>query len=294
MTIVALLVVYSLLIVIASLAGGLVPLLVRLTHQRMQLALSFVAGAMLGVGLLHLIPHAMLELSSIDQVVAWALTGFLAMFFIERFFAFHHHDISESEAHALDAPSAQNHDHAHHHRITWTGAAIGMALHSLMDGIALAASVEAEAGASTALSVAGLGTFFVVFLHKPFDALTLGTLLAATHRSPRARHWVNVLFALLVPGGMMLFVSGIGARTDPSNALIGAALAFSGGTFLCIASSDLLPELQFHQHDRFKLSFALLLGIAAAWAIGQVEGSHHGRLDHAPHHHSAAPIGHRH
>ena len=40
------------------------------------------------------------------------------------------------------------------------------------------------------------------------------------------------------------------------------ALAFSAGTFLCIALSDLLPELQFHSHDRLPLSVALLTGFA--------------------------------
>ena len=50
-----------------------------------------------------------------------------------------------------------------------------------------------------------------------------------------------------------------------------AALAFSAGTFLCIALSDLLPELQFHQHDRVKLSAALLAGIALAWGAARVE-----------------------
>ncbi len=38
------------------------------------------------------------------------------------------------------------------------------------------------------------------------------------------------------------------------------ALAFSAGTFLCIALSDLLPELQFHSHDRLKLSISLIAG----------------------------------
>jgi zinc and cadmium transporter len=37
--------------------------------------------------------------------------------------------------------------------------------------------------------------------------------------------------------------------------------------FLCISLCDLLPELQFHGHDRFKLTMALLLGLALAWGI---------------------------
>lgn len=45
-----------------------------------------------------------------------------------------------------------------------------------------------------------------------------------------------------------------------TSTLTAVALSFSAGTFLCIALSDLLPELQFHSHDRFKLSVALLAG----------------------------------
>ena len=53
--------------------------------------------------------------------------------------------------------------------------------------------------------------------------------------------------------------------------IIGAALAFSAGAFICIALSDLLPEVQFHSHDRAKLTVAFLLGIALAYAIGSIE-----------------------
>ena len=53
--------------------------------------------------------------------------------------------------------------------------------------------------------------------------------------------------------------------------MLGYALGFCAGTFLCIASSDLLPELQFHSHDRFKLSAALLAGLAVAVIIGLFE-----------------------
>ncbi|MHC5114353.1 MAG: ZIP family metal transporter, partial [Planctomycetota bacterium] len=93
--------VYCALILLASLAGGWIPHLVRLTHRRMELALSFVSGVMLGVALLHLLPHAILEQGAagdghdhgtLDPVMLWMLAGFLGLFLIERFFSFHHHD----------------------------------------------------------------------------------------------------------------------------------------------------------------------------------------------------------
>jgi hypothetical protein len=49
-----------------------------------------------------------------------------------------------------------------------------------------------------------------------------------------------------------------------------------------------LPELQFHRHDRALLSFALLLGLALAWAIGLVESHGHGHV-HSTDHHLEAP-----
>ncbi len=69
--------------------------------------------------------------------------------------------------------------------------------------------------------------------------------------------------------------------TSYSTLLISAALAFSAGMFMCIALSDLLPELQFHQHDRLKLSVALLLGLALAWGISRLEAKSHDHSEQA-------------
>jgi zinc and cadmium transporter len=52
-------------------------------------------------------------------------------------------------------------------------------------------------------------------------------------------------------------------------------LAFAAGTFLSIAASDLLPELQFHAHDRGKLSMALLAGVGISALIGSIETTGH-------------------
>ena len=90
--------IYSLLCVVASLSGGWVPLVVTLTHRRMQIAISFVSGMILGIGLLHLLPDSLEILGSIDHVVGWVLAGFLFMFFLERFFHFHHHDVPEGDS----------------------------------------------------------------------------------------------------------------------------------------------------------------------------------------------------
>jgi zinc and cadmium transporter len=301
---VLLLILYCLLILCASLAGGLIPTLVRLTHTRMQVATSFVAGLMLGVGVLHLLPHAFFQLDSIDRTVAWLLGGFLVMYLIQRFFHFHHHDVPEEAPEGREA--CCDHDHSHPHEaqqisvrhdhtlaeksarhLSWSGAALGLTLHTLIDGIALAASVQAEALHGEVGLLLGLGTFLVIILHKPFDALAIATLMAAGGWSKRWRHAVNASFALMIPVGVIFFHLGAGAIADEGGAYLGAALAFAAGTFICIAASDLLPELQFHAHDRFKLSVALVAGLALSVAIGLFETAGHDH--HHDHDHDLMP-----
>jgi len=214
------------------------------------------------------------------------------MFFIERFFCFHHHDVPHPP-HEEAAAGEHRHRAGHPdgcaavadeaHRLTWAGAAIGLSVHTIVNGIALAASVEVGSRGGHVAAVAGLGTFLVIFLHKPFDAMTITTLMTVGAWSTAAKHLVNGLFALMIPVGVILFYLGLAHAHEGGN-LVAYALAFSAGTFICISTSDLLPELQFHTHDRPALSLALILGLSLAWIIGLVEphGHGHGQSGHPP------------
>jgi zinc and cadmium transporter len=275
-----LLVVYCLLVLLASLAGGWLLLVIRPTHARLQIAISLVAGLMLGIALLHFLPDAAAQLQSVDRTATWVLGGFLAMFFLQRFFHFHHHDSPEGDPEdCCHEPAEAGDPHQAHHahaladksakQLTWVGTALGLTLHSLLDGLALAAAVTA--GMQGHARLAGLGVALVVILHKPFDAMAVSTLMTAGGSSRSSRHLLNGLFALVTPIGAALFYLGANQFADSNAAFLGCSLAFCAGTFLCIASSDLLPELQFHSHDRFKLSTALLAGLAVAVLIKQLE-----------------------
>jgi len=276
-----LLAVYCVLVLLASLAGGWLLLLIHLTHTRLQMAVSFVAGLMLGIALLHFLPDAAEQLHSLDRTVNWLLGGFLVMFFVQRFFHFHHHDLPEGDPEdCCDPDAAHAHDHGEHahtladksaKQLSWVGTALGLTLHSLLDGLALAAAVAA--GAQGHAPLAGLGVALVVILHKPFDAMAVSTLMHAGGKSKFSRHVLNGLFALASPLGAALFYFGASHFADTHGAVLGCSLAFCAGSFLCIASSDLLPELQFHSHDRFKLSVMLLAGIFVAILIGQLESA---------------------
>lgn len=313
-----LVVIYCVLIVTASLFGGWLPTQIRLTHTRMQLMMSFVAGLMLGVALLHLLPHAAAELPSLDQAAMATLVGLLAMFFLIRMFHFHQHGPVAGPKPAKEEPvPAHDHHHDHHHDhqcdhdhghsnehhqpephaaavqeahshghpYGWIGLAFGLALHTALDGVALAASVQAESHATSLTALFGLGTFLAVALHKPLDAMSITTMMSAGGWSIQWRQLANLGFALMCPLGAALFWLSSSFWLGSQHAILGYALAFSAGVFLCISLGDLLPEVHFHSHDRVTLSAVLLLGVAIAYGIELLPGHSHQHDVHpmAPH-----------
>ena len=82
-----------------------------------------------------------------------------------------------------------------------------------------------------------------------------------------ARTWTNVGFAVLCPVVTIASFGGVELLGPEEGAVIGYVLSFAAGAFLCIALSDLLPEIHFHSHDRGKLIVSLLVGISLAYVL---------------------------
>ena len=153
---------YCAAIALFSLIGGMLPGLVRMTHTRVQLIMSFVSGMMLGVAFYHLLPHAIVLFpvpGPADAAVWWLMIGLVVMLLLLRIFHFHQHDFSDD-------------DHAHHHhpqpddgvaahQLSWVGIALGLGVHSLIDGVALGAALQ-TAHAAGPTGLLGLGVFLAV------------------------------------------------------------------------------------------------------------------------------------
>lgn len=293
------LIIYCALILIASVVGGMIPAMVRLTHRRLQFGLALVAGVMLGVGLLHMLGHAVEmafeeEGASIHGVMIAALCGFLLMFLLERFFCFHHHETEDEHGRTCghthdDGDACEEDAPSHSHAFGWLGAFFGLSIHTLIAGFALGAAVYAsvpmeESGPANAIATTGgllgIGVFLGIIFHKPFDSFTVVALMRREKMPPLSMHLVNGLFALVVPLGVVVFLVSADL-TEAASHYTALALAFSAGTFICIAASDLLPELQFHSHDRFGITVAFILGLAIAWGSGLFEAGHHHHHDHS-------------
>ena len=321
-----LLFIYCVLIAMSSLLGGYLPSLVKLTHSRMQFLVSLIGGLMLGVAIFHQLPHAVEAMAgsgqghafALDWCVGWLMVGLLTTFFMLRMFHFHNHEPVATDDdrdhlcghdhdhdHDLDCLAKHDHDHdaGHHHShhptqgASWIGIFLGLSIHTLIDGGALAANVKADAlhGGESVAWLLGLGTFLGVVLHKPLDSLSITTLMAAGGWSLRARTLVNIGYGLMCPLGAAAFYFGLQQFGPSQDVILAAALAFSAGVFLCISLSDLLPEVQFHSHDRARLSLALLVGVGLAYGIGYLEPAHtHGQGGGAAHQGEGHSHGHGH
>jgi zinc and cadmium transporter len=299
--------IYSLLIPIVSLLGGHLPFRGRVTHSKLQFYLSLSAGVMLGAAFFHIMPDAM-EMAG-ATFGWWMSLGVVGLFCIERFIAPHSHEVDGGGHHHHG-----KHEHAHVHEgdehkhihlpsephdhraaapsVAGWMAVVGLTIHTFMNGVGLGGAVQASrdlAEKPTILGWAlpGLAMFIAIVLHKPADALAISTVLTRKGVSRQKIGLVQLGFALMVPVGVVAFYLTRGAITrDMQNQLTGAALAISCGTFLFIALSDLLPEVQFHRHDRFALFLALASGVALMGGIALLEGHeehNHGEHGHAAH-----------
>lgn len=272
-----LLFVYGAALILFSLAGGALPQRVHMTHTRTQLAMSLVSGLMLGIAFFHLLPHAVLTLGiehGLNSVMGWVVLGLIVMLLLLRLLHFHQPDHFEAPDHSCD------HDHAHERaaivqpaRVSWKGVLIGLTFHTFIDGVALgAAFMVSPHGHGEALL--GFGVFLAILLHKPLDAMSITALMKASGTSMAERQRANLLFALVCPVGAIAFYFYAANMGDGAGELIAVALAFSAGAFICIALSDLLPEVQFHSHDRVKLTAVFLLGIALSYLMTGVSPDH--------------------
>ncbi len=302
--------VYCLFIVAASLLGGWLPSLMRLSQRGMQALMCLVAGLMLGVAILHLIPHSLAETGKIDVTMLWTLGGLLVMWALVRLFHFHQHVEVDDQGHieAVDCDHEHGHEHHDHHhhkpspsaasqggkpatgRYSWVGVALGLGLHTLIDGVALGAAVLSEAEHGHAFPLFGLGVFLAVALHKPMDALAVTALMHAGGWSWRWQTGINIAFATMCPVGAFAIMFGAGFF-EQQHFAIGCALGFSAGVFLWISLGDLLPDVHFHSGDGGKFAAAMLLGVLAAWCIGFLEPEHseggHGHGHSHDHSHDA-------
>ena len=235
---------YSALIVVAAIVGGLVPVLTGGGKHRSEW-LALAAGLMLGAAFFHMLPEAYQEGGFI--AFTWAPIGFLFLFVLERFVL----------AHVCEEP-AECAEHGGSNALGWT-AFLGLSVHTLFDGVALGSAVTQGVG---------LTAFMAITAHKVPSSLSLASILKSEGlNAPRVLARVALL-GCMVPLGAAAYL--LLAQVLPFESLAPKALAFSVGSFLYVAVSDLLPNATRHAHRGRAVHVALLsLGLAVTWGLAR-------------------------
>ena len=258
--------IYALLIFVTAFLSGMLSGLGRLSHIRVQLTMSAVAGLIIGIALLHLLPHSIKSVATDDAVVTvalWVLAGIVAAVALLRMSGYHQHETPE-----YVEPGDSN---AGLKRSSAINVGAGLTLHSAIEGLALGAAPYVH---SESTLLPGLGVFLAIALHKPLEAYSVVSLLRSAGFSANQRTLVSLGFALICPAVAVACYFGtamLGATWG--GPVAGYLTGFSAGAFLCLALSDLLPEIHLHSHDRFKLMMAFLVGIGLSYVLRVVESA---------------------
>lgn len=221
---------YALCIFAISFAGGLVPLVRRWTKPQLRTLIGLSAGIILGVLFFDLLPQVS---QATPYFFTFALAGFTLLLALEKFVFIHPHETEELAG-----------------RRSGLAAYVGISFHSLMDGLAL--------GSSTMLPSLASPVVFAILAHKVPDTFSLASILTFFGYSRRRTMLLLLFFSLLTPlGGIlaMWLLRGVGEAT------LGALLGVASGTFLFIATSDLLPHAHEDHSSRFRNLAAVLLGM---------------------------------
>lgn len=234
--------VYLLLIAGISLVGGAAPLVRTWSREKLTLLVSFGAGVLLGAAFVHMLP---LIAESLGRAAGLPiLAGFLGIFMLERFFLVDPVEEVGCEIHSFGF-----------------AAFLGITFHSLIDGVAV--------GSSLMVPDLAPPVFLAIAIHKIPAAFSLCSILLLAGYS-RGRALLHICgFSTATPIGAILsylFLHGL------SEEVIAVAIGIAAGSFLAIATSNLLPQIHREAAPRGASLAFLLLGVAVMVGSGFVVG----------------------
>jgi ZIP family zinc transporter len=208
------------------------------------------AGIRIGAAFIDLIPESAGLLGSLDVAMVWTAVGFLAFYAIEKLTTLH---VGHETSAELD------HAESMHEHVGIVGA-MGMALHSFLDGLALAAGLAVGGGTAIVIAV-------VVIVHRFSDGIGVVSFLFASRASRGAANRWLMLVAVAPIAGVLL-----GVIITVPQTVLGALLGFFAGFFLYVGAAELLPEA--HRRDRSRwIALATVAGAVGIYLFSFVVGA---------------------
>ncbi len=198
------------------------------------------AGFMLAAAFVRMLP----ESTHVPHAFLFVLLGYFGIHLFEHAVAPHFHFGEEIHAEAFLSPSAGY------------LALLGLGVHTIFDGVAIAAGFMIG-------PELGVLLFLAVVLHKLPEGFTVASIMLATGRSRAAALGAGLALGLCTLLGAVL-------TSALAHGHVGYALALSAGVTIYVAASDLIPEVNREGGPALAWTVfgGLLLFALADWALG--------------------------
>ncbi len=258
MSIIAYIIVFTLLGSIFSLIGGMLLLLKQKFALRISHYLAaFAAGTLLANAFFDLLPesveHTIEHGGDVHSIFVWVLGGIVLFFLLERFIHWFHH--------------AHIHPHDDSHtKPTVPLVVLGDTMHNFIDGLVIGATfmVSIPLGIMTTLAVAA---------HEiPQEIGDFGILLNKGMKRTKIIT-INILSAAVsIVGALIAYSVG-----ESSEEMIPIFLAITAGFFIYISLADLIPEIYNNKNKgrAYVESAMVLVGIATIYILTTIFSHSH-------------------
>jgi len=248
-------------------AFGYIPLSLDLSSKRITQITAIGAGVLIASAFLVVIPEALevfeghdhdehadeehAEEEAIEPSVLGLtiLLGFVLMLLLE----------------VIGLPHAVHHDEDKD--LLGLSATIGLVAHAAADGLAVGASVSSS-------TETGLIVFVAIMLHKGPAAFGLSSFLKHIRVDDSKSKLYLILFALSSPIVAILSFFVLKDTSFATDDNIGLALLFSAGTFIYVATVDVLPQVHSHDHEAESSIWYVLMGMILVYLTTLIGHSH--------------------
>lgn len=225
-----------LILFVASMGAACLPLLFKLhSEQKIQWLLAFSGAFLLGISLIHLLPHSLDQLG--EKAGIYIFLGFFLQFIIQKF------------THGVEHGHVHCHSGHEHNQNIWP-IFIGLSVHAFMEGIPFGFDYSQQNHVQENL-------LFAVIAHRLPEAFMLGSLLWISNKT-RALFLI-IIFSLLSP-----LAGFLGGKIDFMQEIIVVIIPIVIGAFIHIATTILYESgTKHHQLSKQKIS-AIVVGILLA------------------------------
>lgn len=192
------------------------------------------AGYILAVALLDMIPEFV---GSSPGMMGFVILGYLIIHLFEHVFTPHFHYGEETHGHLVS-------------NVVSTSALVGLAVHNFFSGVAIGSGMLSE-------SSLGWLIFWGTVLHKLPEGFTISSIMFVSHHGRGYALMSTIVLAVTSVGGTLL----IFLLESPSAMIRDSALALSAGTFIHVATTDLIPRINDSPHRWMPLVIFVGVGL---------------------------------